>query len=423
MNDHLRRVFLSYASADTREVDLFDLELRRRGVPMWRDRDNLAKGRLAGVEIEKASREAAGFVFYLTRAAANSRWVRETERSYALDNSARWSGFGIVPVFRHAIDEVTERMQRQGEEAARDPSIYDLGGYNGYVIDPAKADHGRIGEELRSAADAVIASLLKTTAERGGRGERLKVGLVTREGPALVKRPLDLVLDWTEDYPPVSQAAPSPGFCRDNLLPALQSFRSALRPYPPALPLHVVPQCHLTMALAFGFEFRRNVGIPLEVSEPHAGDVWSGPAASLDPLEDAWTFKQLPVPKGGPGVALAVNITRPREDFQQQVQDYLAAAGPAVSQILYFEPAEGASKTVLRGRDAEEIHRMAVAVVERMLGDADYRSCDTVHLLLAAPPGFAILLAQQLSNTRPVQTYEWSAGGRTYVPCYELVSS
>lgn len=43
--EKIRRVFLSYASENHREVLRFDRELRRRGVPLWRDRVNLPRGR------------------------------------------------------------------------------------------------------------------------------------------------------------------------------------------------------------------------------------------------------------------------------------------------------------------------------------------------------------------------------------------
>ncbi len=414
----MKRVFLSYSSKNASEVERFDRELRRRGVPLWRDRDNLAAGRLTHKVIEKASKEAAGFVFYLTRQAAESRWVRETERAYALENQRQWSGFGIVPVFRDGIAEVTEHMKRLGEDAASDPAAYDLSAFTGHVVDPARVKSGRLGEEHRTAARKVLASLLSTIADGAGRGSRLNVGLMTREGPALGKYPIDCLLDWTADY----ASPPTPGVCRENLLPALQAFRSEVQGYLPRLPLHVVPQCHLTMALAFGFEFRRNTGIALEVREPHSGAIWLGPAAPLEPLADAWSFTKLPVGESG-DVGLAVNITREAKQFQGEIKDYLRGAGPPVSRVLYFEPKVGPSIRALSDLKPEVAHRMAVAVVERLIKDPKVHESNAVHLFYAGPPGLAILIAQQLSNTRPVQTYEWSSGERTYAPSFELVSS
>jgi len=80
---HAPKVFLSYSSKDCSEVDKLDLELRRRGVVLWRDRESLLSGRPLKDEIAAAADQAAGFAFYLTMNAARSEWVREKERKHS----------------------------------------------------------------------------------------------------------------------------------------------------------------------------------------------------------------------------------------------------------------------------------------------------------------------------------------------------
>jgi len=111
MADSIRRVFLSYSAQDVQEVERLDLELRRRGVPLWRDRTELLKGRPAVVEIARAATEAAGFAFYLTSHAVRSEWVREKERSHALQNLTLKKGFGIVPIFREDLKTLVADFQ------------------------------------------------------------------------------------------------------------------------------------------------------------------------------------------------------------------------------------------------------------------------------------------------------------------------
>lgn len=415
-------VFLSYSSEDLSEVEQLDLEMRRRGVPLWRDRSSLSKGRLFEEEIEEAARAAAGFVFYLTASAARSEWVREKERSYALRNASRDGSFGILPIFRDPMKDIVEEMKRLGREKIRsgEPSPYDLGRYTGFLFDPAEIAAGRKDQQFRLAAGATLDLLMATIARRREPGAKLRIGAATRGGPALGDAEMDLLLDWSYDYPPHAPA-PGPGVAERMLSPTLDSLASSIRQFWRRTSLQIIPNCHLTMALALGFQFRRNTGYDLEVIDVNSGDCWVGPRKPLAQDLSFWSTAKSEAHGSGTGLVVAVSISQPIAI--DLLKSFVRSAGLDVGYILLFEPKTEASKTCLQPADAQEVHRMAVAVAEGITAKRSEGLRGTVHLVGTVPAAFAVLLGQQLSNVGLIQSYEWSDSEGRYTPCFRFSSS
>jgi hypothetical protein len=399
------RVFLSYSSEDKSEVDLFDRELRRRGVPLWRDRTNLLSGRPTKIEIERAAGEAAGFVFYLTKNAAASEWVRETERDYALRNARLNQGFGLVPVFRDDMKAVVAEMQRLA--AGSDLAAYDLRGYNGYVVDRG----GSLAAELARAADAVLESLMATHLAKARPGDRLHIGLATRNGPGLSDFSLDLLIDWTADYEPEG-SMPDAGLVG----PALGSLAKILSRWP-GRAFEIILKCHLTMALAVGFTFRRTYGADLSVVDVVTKERWIGPPTPLPPAPGLLSILPEPGTIGSSGIVVAIGISQP---LKRSIDAHVKSSGLVVGHKLFIEPASGASPNSLQGIAAETAHQMACAVRDAILDSQRQVGKGEIHLFFAGPVPFAILLGQQLSSVGPVQTYEWLNSESRYEPSLRL---
>jgi hypothetical protein len=419
MASRIRRVFLSYSAKDAQEVERLDLELRRRGVPLWRDRTELSKGRQVEEEIERAAHQAAGFAFYLTSNAVRSEWVREKERDHALRNLRLQRGFGIVPIFREDLKTVLDEIKKLG--TGPPGTDYDLGRFNGYVMDLAKIGRGELNQEIAAAADAVLLSLMETLRDGARAGDRLRIGLATRGGPGLNDRPLDLLLDWTADYEPHGHVPGAADYDRE-LDPALGALAKALKSWP-GLALHLVPQCHLTMALAVGFKVRRTFNADLEVLEIHTDAIWSGPAVPRPAALDLWTLKPKNLPKGSAPCStliVTIGISRP---IAKTVEDFLLSSGLAHGWRLHFEPRPAPSLTVLQGIAPDAAHRMAVAVRDKIVEAQSRIGQGDVHLFFAGPPAFAILLGQQLANVGRIHTYEWMDSISRYRPAFQLRSS
>jgi len=423
MADGHPRVFLSYSAEDLAEVQVLAAELRRRGVPLWWDKTDLPRGQRTEKSLQEAADQAAGFAFYLTESAARSEWVREKERSYALQNAARDESFGIFPIFRDDLRSVREAMQ--AEAAGSDLDAYDLGRFHGYVVGTEPSGSGRAPGpgELATASGEVLRELLRTLRERSPTGSTLRIGACTRGGAALAAHSLDLLVDWTQDFPDEDGRGdlPNSTVVRE-LQDALASLRDAIRKEWRETRIRIIPQCHLTMAMALGFCFRRNTGITLEVLEPHAGVVWDGPHQPMSAMDDWWAE-----PAGteevlgkGDGLAVSIGISRGIAPIAKRLID---DRGLAVEKWLSFEPAAGASTSAMNGLTGPEAHQIAQTIIGAIARERASGVAGPVHLLFAGPAPFAVLLAQQLSNLGTIQTYEWKDGQRGYVPSFVLRSS
>lgn len=418
---NVRRVFLSYSHEDRAEAQQLFTELQRRGVPVWWDRVHLPRGRVTALELERASREAAGFAFYLTEAAARSDWVREDERRHALANRQLDETFGIFPIFRAGIRRITEIMQSEAGDRS-DLGAYDLSPFHGYVIE-AGATGDALDEELRGAATEVLRSLLGTLADRRPDGTDLRIGAATRGGPALTGHPLDLLIDWTRDFPGDQGAGdyPSPATA-ESLLRALQDLRGALLHEWPGRAIELVPHCHLSMAFALGFLFRRNSGFRLQVVNPYTGEAWQGPDQPLPALPGFWSIEEAPslAPSGDDGLAGVISVSRPIAEPARQA---LATRGVRPRKTLRIEPAAGPSDGSLSSLHEDAGHRAVMALVER-LGEERARGLrGPLHLVYAGPAPFAVLLGQQLSNLGEIRIYEWKDAEAGFVPVFALRSS
>lgn len=247
------------------------------------------------------------------------------------------------------------------------------------------------------------------------------IGLITRHGGTPSSYPIDVLLDWTSEF--AGGVPPSTDEWRDVLDPWLEGFKEALLKNRGRGRRRVVliPQCHLTMALAVGFQFRRNVQVATTVIEPNSLQWWTIPRLPEPGQSSAWTVERLDLGSGG-DLALVVNITQPGHSMRQSVAANLQR--DEVGTALIFEPVTGVpAKAWLSEIDPQEPHQRVMAILEQVRQDDAFAACSTVHLFFAGPAAFAILLAVEFSNFRPVQTYEWLDSRRSYVPGPLLVSS
>ncbi len=417
----MKRVFLSHGSPDIDEVLRFDQEMRRCGVPLWRDRADLRAGVATDGEIERASRDAIGFTFYLTEEAAKREWVRERERRWALQNAQNDGSCGIVPIFRDDRRRVTEAMIALGQEPISGDAKrerYDLGRFNGYVFRPF--GDASVDTQLAEASETVLRSALATLAQRASKSARLGIGVITRGGPRVFAYPLDLLVDWTADYPPTAAATPHPGLGTTLLLPALARLWRASSELWPQLRFQIVPQCHLSAALAVGFTFRRNTGADLDLVEVQRGEHWLAAATPAQPDPSMWDVSTS-VLEGGGDVAAVFSVS---QDISESVRSYITASGISVGYVVYFSPAAGHSLGSVGGAlGPGHAAVLAATAAGRLREVQNGHARGVLHLFLAGPPAFAVILAQQLSNVGLIQTYEWVDGTSTYMASIQLRSS
>ncbi len=412
MTMNLRRVFLSHSSSNLDEVVRFDSQLRQHGVPLWRDRVDLAKGVPVESEIAQAGIDAIGFTFYLTHEAAASEWVRVQELGYAVQNARLDHSFGIVPVFRDDKNAVVEKML---ELATNGDPKYDLRQNTGYIIrNPSEL---ALEGELAQAAHTVLLSTLRTLREHSVSGSRLRLGAVTRNTKPWSSTPIDLVLDWSHLYPPVVSHLPNPGVGKTQLLVALQSLSDAITQEWADNRIQLIPHCHPSMAVCCGFLFRRGTGFDLEVLDHASGSRAIGPARPVAADRGVW---QETLVESGPesrDIALVVGVSR---DIVADARRTLDVLGVQVGAVLGLAPSNGPSHSALPLDEPLYQHGLAVSAVHRVTEIQSHRGVGTVHLFIAVPGTLAVLLGQQLTNIGAVQLYDFDNESKNYVPVLSL---
>lgn len=412
MTMNLRRVFLSHASKNLKEVLRLDCHLRRHGVPLWRDRVDLPKGVPTEDEIRKAGEEAIGFAFYLTEAAAESEWVRRKELGHAIRNASLDHSFGMVPIFRDDKDAVVNKMVALAE--ADDPR-YDLRKNNGHIV--RCTDDLELERELATAAAIVLRSTVRTLRKHAVSGSRLRIAAVTRNNKPWTTTPLDLAIDWSHLYPPIDGRLPNPGVGATQLLPPLNTLVDALGHEWGDKRLQIVPHCHPSLAVATGFAFRRGAGFDLEVLDHMTGERLSGPARPLAPESGLWKEEVTERSKSGKDIILCIGVSR---DVVTEANNAANSLGLDVGPVLNLTPPGGCSNAAIASGTPLLQHRLAVAAVQRVVDLQTTAGVGTIHLFIAIPGTLAVLLGQQLTNVGSVQVYDFDNDTKRYVPVLTL---
>lgn len=411
----MRRVFLSHSSKNLSEVVRFDCHLRRHGVPLWRDRVEMAKGAVTEDEIRLAGDEALGFTFYLTRDAAESEWVRVKELSHAIRNASLDSSFGIVPVFRAPPNAVADWMLGAAKEG--EPK-YDLRKHNGHVV--KATDELALEIDLASAADAVLRSSLRTLRKHAASGSRLRIAAVTRHTTPWNSVATDLAVDWSHLYPPTGTRLPDNGVGATQLLPPLIRLVKAVNQEWTQQRVQLVPHCHPSLAVAMGFAFRRGSGFDLEVVDHATGARMLGPARPVAPIGDLWVEALSEPHATSRDLALAIGVSR---DVTADALRTLTEQGVEVGAILSLTPPGGPSNAALSTDDSSAFHRLAVAALQRVVECQSRRGVGAVHLFMAVPGALAVLIGQQLTNVGLVQLYDFDNDRRKYTPVFTVTHS
>ena len=96
-------VFLSYARPDAQVVDRIASDLRRQGVHLWMDRQDLVAGQEWLPQIEQAISSADFMLVSLSKASLSSKWVQR-EYQVAFQSQARTGSTRLVPVLLERVD-------------------------------------------------------------------------------------------------------------------------------------------------------------------------------------------------------------------------------------------------------------------------------------------------------------------------------
>lgn len=98
-----RHVFLSHAGADTQAARQFAETLRRQGLEVWFDKDNLQPGDAWMATLEQAISDASAMLVYVGSSGIQN-WVDREVRFGLVRNTSNRAAFRFIPVLGEGAD-------------------------------------------------------------------------------------------------------------------------------------------------------------------------------------------------------------------------------------------------------------------------------------------------------------------------------
>ncbi|MGN6243876.1 MAG: SAVED domain-containing protein [Motilibacteraceae bacterium] len=373
--------------------------LHDRGVPTWLDTRNLAAEPTGdGLRRVLQDPETAGAILYLTPEVADSPTIREVEAPSIMRRFARDAGFWVQPVAAGGVDYTGAADLLAGKIGTEDLSRWNIHRVDG---DPATAD------DVVAIARRCLARRLEAIHASLPTGQPLVMRLHARGTPASF--PGDhLVLDWTERFPDGAATAAS----WDALSLAISDVATAIRICCPGRDVVAAGTPGLPAAVLLGSAFpTRDAGQLSWRQRQPDGDLdqpWRVGDARGPELAEAAGWKAT-VSSHDPSAvdcAVLVNVS----------DDVSGAFGASHKELPSWRavvsvggPAAGGT---LRANEVASLVRLTVRAVRD--ARTELGPFASVHLFLAAPAGFAVMLGTLLATLPPVVTYEYDTRRSRY---------
>jgi hypothetical protein len=388
MTDSTGRAFISYRRGRRAEAEQLALALHDIGVPTWQDVTNL-EAEPTAEELRKVLRDpfvACGLV-WITPEARDSDVIRKIELPEILARRRADDGFFVQPVAAGGLD-----YAQAGEIASRYLGIEDLGGWNLTRADGDPID----AAEAAGIAELVLRRRLKEIVATLGDGRPVRLSLHTRErAPAVAG--IALTLDWSDRFD--GRCAPSDVW-QYRLLPAVTVTSATLRELAPGRPVEAEGLCVLPAAVALGAAFLAPAGPELRWRQRRVGatdQVWSLSAPRDTAEVDIETNE---IDATSEDMAVVVSINHNAEEALRESPDEV----PRFRGHVCLRGKDGGLADLRTpGEATDAVMRLVEAIKTTR---HEWRDIRRIHLFLAGPAGFAVLLGQLLNGLGPVQTYE-----------------
>lgn len=404
MTDPTGSVFISYRRSPARpagndEATLVGDSLRRAGVPIWRDLDDLAyepteDALVAAIEDPSLS----GAVLLISLEVETSPIVRHVEAVRIFRRYRAGDGFWILPV-------LIDLDYGDAEVALGSPAGFqDLGNWNMYKIESET-----IGAlDARVIAQRAVKARLQAIREMDEDGP-LSIGVFARRAPA---SPCSLTYDFSAQFKGRKVDDGGYGAFEEALL---DGARQVLKTFPSPrlvgegaapLPLGVLVGAVYSPRAEFKLSWSQFV-------EERGRQQWSFdlPASKI--------AMEAQVTMGDPSsedLVLAIGLSA---DIEHAVSESLTGLGVTYRACLHCIPRSG-SYTPGRVLAPEEGVGFVLSAIQkaRDLRDELAMVRANLHLFLACPLAMAVLLGQKLNTFSDCHLYEHDPGAR---PSYTRV--
>lgn len=390
-------VFLSHYRGDAGVLAALQRELRFRGVHAWRDATNLEYGSDFEVALRRAIREeVSAFIAYVTPQFLTRPVIWGIEVPEALERHRRDARFQIIPVFRGVTPaQLTRRCAEVG--------LDDLGRFHGEVL-PARASAARRANALKTVARKTLRAGL--TQRLGGAPDYVPRLLLRAQAYAAGEAGVDLDLDWTEPFAP---GCPTPEEWEGDLLPALRDLRDAVGATSPRRRLHVEVQARLPAAIALGETFSSTAKYALDFGG--ANGAWSTDA----PRRPAPVLERRDLAAAGTDRRTALVEVSIARRVGRTVAAHAAGldVADAPGRAVRLEAVGGAGPRAVEDGSWAVSAAWEVGECLRELHDGD--GVRHVHLYVAAPAEWCVLLGHTLNAVGRITVHQWHPATGEYV--------
>lgn len=392
-------LFLSYAWADSDEVDLLDTALRLRGVPVWRDRREMGFGTYNQDRAREGIADiCSGFALHYTEAVLDSDFILSVE----LPEMDRRRRHGTPPPFFAGV--VLRRSGDFGlamEDLRRAAGGIELSAALGSPVSDAELE-----VVLSQAANAILDSYLD---QELGDADPVSLRIETRGDIPNTDSAL-LHLCWS---PPLHHDPElhSREVWPRELLPALTDLHAALDRASAPRRLRIGGNMHLSAALALGFEFRQPSGWNLEIDHAFVPVT----SALLAPDPHGWRFHLEPGPPGCE--ERLVVCLHASQDVADAMRRHGRELPPAAATLHIYPPSGEPGRTSLDPADANEL---AAAIAANINSARREHRASSTHLYLACPWPLASLLGWHLSSSGRLVMHESDVARSSYRASCEI---
>lgn len=388
MTDPTGRCFVSYRRKHAAEVELLVLALRDVGVPTWQDITNLnaepTEDELRRVLDDPSTSSA---LFWITPEVVNSAIILKVEAPMMIDRRRTGDGFFVQPVAAGGLDY---------ESAARIAGEH-LGVENFESWNLERADTNPItATEAAHIAELVLRRRLTEIVRRLGPDDPVRLSLHTRSKAPLLAGTA-LALDWCARFDGRVASAET---WDERLLPALTVVAATIRELAPGRFTEASGLLALPAALALGAAFLAPGGASLRWRQQRVGrldQIWSLAAERETANVE---IDEIPGDPSSQDMSVVISINHDAEEALRlsepevpRFRGYVRLRGPDGRPADFATPGEAA--------DAARRLIEAVGTARRA-----WRDVRRIHVFLAGPAGFGVLVGGLLNGLGPIQTYE-----------------
>ena len=392
MTDPTGLSFVSYRRSRTEECTHLVAALRERGIPTWRDVDDL-NTEPTETELRRVLGDdsVASAILWISPEMAESSIIRKVEAPVALDRHGRQDGFFVVPVAAGGLG-----YEEAAEALRTGTSIIDVGRWNIVKLESDPAGQADITE----VANRVLRQRLQAIDTGSPAGAPFRISLNTRQrvghSPGTA-----LTLDWSHRFGGIQRREAGKADWQESLLPSLSDVIEAIQRFVPHRRLLAGGLCCLPAATALGYHLMATAGIDVAWEQRMTNGSFQQWSLAADPEESGFSTSTVDGSADATDLAVMVSVNN---DVSQAVAASSGETGPFRAYLHMRRADSGVGALLDTPGQVADVARKTVVAARNMR--TEYRITGRIHLFAAVPAGLAMLIGQLLNTLGPVQTYE-----------------